>query len=308
MPTPIGSPRGRRPSRVLLASLLALPLCCAGTIGLMPTVAAAQDDAMLPPAPEPEGNATPEAAPEPEPEPEPATPAADSAAAGSTTGSPVRTKSGLQWFIESSGIIGGLIILLSITLVAMIIRLFLEFRLKEAVPPQLVDLLDNAIREKKFQEAYDACREDNSFLARLVRTGVANMPNGRTEAKEAMNATAEEIVVDMESKNSYLGTIGTIAPMLGLLGTVLGMILAFQDLATVEGVQVDPTKLAGNISLALVTTFEGLIVSVPAIFFFAFFRNRIVFIATETTKIADRTINAFWQAAKQQQGVTRTAT
>jgi biopolymer transport protein ExbB len=96
--------------------------------------------------------------------------------------------------------------------------------------------------------------------------------------------------------------------MLGLLGTVLGMILAFQDLATVEGVQVDPTQLAGNISLALVTTFEGLIVSVPAIFFFAFFRNRIVFIATETTKIADRTINAFWQAAKQQQGVTRTAT
>ncbi|WP_169975055.1 MotA/TolQ/ExbB proton channel family protein [Tautonia rosea] len=304
MPTPISSPRGRRLSRVLLATLLAMPLCCVGTIGLMPTAAIAQEDAMLPPAPEPDNGATPEAAPEPEPEPA----AAASTPGETTTGSPVRTKSGLQWFIESSGIIGGLIIILSITLVAMIIRLFLEFRLKEAVPPQLVDLLDNAIREKKFQEAYDACREDNSFLARLVRTGVANMPNGRTEAKEAMNATAEEIVVDMESKNSYLGTIGTIAPMLGLLGTVLGMILAFQDLATVEGVQVDPTKLAGNISLALVTTFEGLIVSVPAIFFFAFFRNRIVFIATETTKIADRTINAFWQAAKQQQGVTRTAT
>lgn len=300
MPTPIPSPRGRRLSRILPAALLTLPLLCVGTIGLMPTVAMAQEDVPPPPAPEPE------AAPAPEPEPEPE--ASEPAPAETTTASPVRTKSGLQWFIESSGIIGGLIIILSITLVAMIIRLFLEFRLKEAVPPQLVDLLDNAIREKKFQEAYDACREDNSFLARLVRTGVANMPNGRTEAKEAMNATAEEIVVDMESKNSYLGTIGTIAPMLGLLGTVLGMILAFQDLATVEGVQVDPTKLAGNISLALVTTFEGLIVSVPAIFFFAFFRNRIVFIATETTKIADRTINAFWQAAKQQQGVTRTAT
>ncbi|WP_152050034.1 MotA/TolQ/ExbB proton channel family protein [Tautonia marina] len=304
MPTPIPSPRGRRLSRILLAALLTLPLLCVGTIGLMPTVAMAQEDVPPPPAPEPEGAPAPEAAPAPEPEPE----ASEPASAETTSGSPVRTKSGLQWFIESSGIIGGLIIILSITLVAMIIRLFLEFRLKEAVPPQLVDLLDNAIREKKFQEAYDACREDNSFLARLVRTGVANMPNGRTEAKEAMNATAEEIVVDMESKNSYLGTIGTIAPMLGLLGTVLGMILAFQDLATVEGVQVDPTKLAGNISLALVTTFEGLIVSVPAIFFFAFFRNRIVFIATETTKIADRTINAFWQAAKQQQGVTRTAT
>jgi biopolymer transport protein ExbB len=302
MPTPISKPRVRLLSRFLLASWLAVPVLTLGAATLAPSPALSQD---LPPPPEPEDAPAPEAAPAPEPEPE-----ADPAAPGSsaTAAAPTRTKSGLQWFIESSGIIGFLIIILSITMVAMIIRLFLEFRLKEAVPPHLVDILDSAIREKKFQEAYDACREDNSFLARLVRTGVANMPNGRTEAKEAMNATAEEIVVDMESKNSYLGTIGTIAPMLGLLGTVLGMILAFQDLATVEGVQVDPTKLAGNISLALVTTFEGLIVSVPAIFFFAFFRNRIVFIATETTKIADRTINAFWSAAKQQQGVTRTAT
>lgn len=306
MPTPISGPhpRGRRPSRFLLAVVLALPLGVGATTLLPNPAVAIQDEA--PPPPDPADAPAPEAAPAPDPDPAPGV--ADAAPTESTAASPTRTKSGLQWFIESSGVIGFLIIILSITMVAMIIRLFLEFRLKEAVPPHLVEILDTAIREKKFQEAYDACREDNSFLARLVRTGVANMPNGRTEAKESMAATAEEIVVDMESKNSYLGTIGTIAPMLGLLGTVLGMILAFQDLATVEGVQVDPTKLAGNISLALVTTFEGLIVSVPAIFFFAFFRNRIVFIATETTKIADRTINAFWQAAKQQQGVTRTAT
>ncbi|QDV33158.1 MotA/TolQ/ExbB proton channel family protein [Tautonia plasticadhaerens] len=303
MPTPISAPRGSLLPRFLLAAWMVIPIVATATLLLAPASAAAQD---LPPPPEPEEAPAPEAAPVPEPEPEREALPADSDAS-TTAATPTRTKSGLQWFIESSGLIGLLIIFLSIFMVAMIIRLFLEFRLKEAVPPQLVDILDAAIREKKFQEAYDACREDNSFLARLVRTGVANMPNGRTEAKEAMNATAEEVVVDMESKNSYLGTIGTIAPMLGLLGTVLGMILAFQDLATVEGVQVDPTKLAGNISLALVTTFEGLIVSVPAIFFFAFFRNRIVFIATETTKIADRTINAFWAAAKQQQGVTRTA-
>ncbi|RUL87610.1 MotA/TolQ/ExbB proton channel family protein [Tautonia sociabilis] len=303
IPGPNPIPKGRLLARFLMAAFLAAPVVALGLGILDPAPALAQDGEAAPPPPEPEDAPAPEAVPAPEPEP-----TAEPAPAGTTSSGPTRSKSGLQWFIESSGIIGGLIIILSITMVAMIIRLFLEFRLKEAVPPNLVDLLDNAIREKKFQEAYDACRDDTSFLARLVRTGVANMPNGRAEAKEAMNATAEEIVVDMESKNSYLGTIGTIAPMLGLLGTVLGMILAFQDLATVEGVQVDPTKLAGNISLALVTTFEGLIVSVPAIFFFAFFRNRIIFIATETTKIADRTISAFWQAAKQQQGVTRTAT
>lgn len=306
MPTPIPgpnpSPRGRRPSRFLLAVLLALPIGLGAAI-LLPSPAVAIQDEAPPPAPEPADAPAPEATPVPEPAP-------GAAPTESTAVSPTRTKSGLQWFIESSGVIGGLIILLSVTMVAMIIRLFLEFRLKEAVPPQLVEILDTAIREKKFQEAYDACREDNSFLARLVRTGVANMPNGRTEAKESMAATAEEIIADMEAKNSYLGTIGTLAPMLGLLGTVLGMIMAFQELSMVEGAQVDPARLAGSISLALLTTFEGLIVSVPAIFFFAFFRNRIIFIATETIKIADRTINAFWQAAKQQQGgvTTRTTT
>ncbi len=273
-----------------------LCLLCLASWG---TFVLAQEEAAPPPDPDAAPAPAPAPAPEPAPAPAQAAPSEDS---GVTTAAP-RTKSGLQWFIESSGPIGFILLLMSVTLTAMVIRLFLEFRLKEAVPTPLVDRLDAAIKERKFQEAYDICRDDPSFLARLVRTGVANMPNGRTEAKEAMNATAEEIVVGMEAKNSYLGTIGTLAPMLGLLGTVLGMIMAFQALATVEGVQVDPTQLAGNISLALVTTFEGLIVSVPAIFFFAFFRNRIVYIGTETTKIAERIINAFWQAAKHQPAV-----
>ena len=298
-PTPASALRGRRSARLLLAALLLAAPGAAIGIGLgLPAAAAAQDEAS-PPPPDPASAPEPEAAPVPEPE---AAPAPESGSGGATSTS----KSGLQWFIDSSGPIGLLIILLSVVMVAMIIRMFLEFRLKEAVPGPLVEALDNAIKEKKFQDAYDACRDDNSFLARLVRTGVANLPYGRVEAKESMAATADEVVVDMEAKNSYLATIGSIAPMLGLLGTVLGMILAFLDLATVEGVQVDPTKLAGNISLALVTTFEGLIVSVPAIFFFAFFRNRIVTISTETTKIAERTLNAFWQAAKQQQNVPKT--
>lgn len=237
------------------------------------------------PVPAPEAEATPPPPPESVPaEDETAEPVAES-------------ESNFVWFVRSSGIFGFLIILMSVTMVALIIRMFLEFRVKEAIPPALVDRLDAAIRDRKFQEAYDACREDPSILARLVRTGVANLPMGRNEAKEAMSATAEEIVVGMEGRNNYLATIGTIGPMLGLLGTVQGMISAFHNLATVSGVQVDPQTLAGNISLALVTTLEGLIVAVPAIFFYQFFRGRIIYLVTESSKIAERTINAFWQAA-----------
>jgi biopolymer transport protein ExbB len=130
-----------------------------------------------------------------------------------------------------------------------------------------------------------------------VRTGIANLPNGRPEAKESMDDLAEEIVVGMESRISYLATIGTLGPMIGLVGTIWGMIQSFQELATAGG-QAKPEKLAGGISTALFITLEGVSLSVPAIFFFAFFRNRIARISTEATKVADRTINAFWTAAK----------
>lgn len=233
-------------------------------------------------------------------------PAAEAPAAAPAPAAPAapeapKAKSFLWFAIEASGTVGFVLFVLSIYMTAVVIRLFMEFRLNDAVPPPLVEKLEEAIKERKFQEAYDACREDNSFLARMVRTGVANLPNGRPEAKEAMNATSEEVVVGMEAKVSYLAVIGTLGPMLGLLGTVWGMILAFQSIST-SGAQPRPDQLAGNIATALFTTLEGVIVAVPAIFFFAMFRNRISIISVETAKVAERTINAFWNAAKQQPG------
>jgi biopolymer transport protein ExbB len=197
--------------------------------------------------------------------------------------------------------IGLLLLGISIWFFAQVIRFFIEFRVEEAVPPVLVEKIETSIKERKFQEAYDACKDDNSFLARLLRTGIANLPNGRNEAKEAMNTTAEEMIVSMESRISYLATIGTLGPMIGLVGTIWGMIHSFQEIAMATGQQVAADRVAGGIATALFITLEGISLSVPAIFFFAFFRNRIAQVAMEGTKIADRTISAFWMAAKQQQ-------
>ncbi len=199
----------------------------------------------------------------------------------------------------------GLVLLgLSIFFVAQVIRFFMEFRVEEAVPPALVEKVETAIREKRIQEAYEACREDNSFVARLIRTGIANLQFGRTEAKEAMNVAAQESVVTMESRISYLATIGTLGPMIGLVGTIWGMIQSFQEIATAGGRQPRADQVASGISTALFITLEGVSLSVPAIFFFAFFRNRIANMAMEATKVADRTINAIWTAAKQTQAST----
>ena len=223
----------------------------------------------------------------------------DAATQDATAAQPKKApKSFLQWAWEASGWIGAFLVVISIGFTALVISLFMELRVSEAVPAPLVEILENLIKERKFQEAYDVCREDNSVLARLVRTGVANLPNGRPEAKEAMNTLADEIVVTMESRISYLATIGTLGPMIGLVGTIWGMIHSFQEIATAGG-QPQSDKVAEGISTALFITLEGVSLSVPAIFFFAFFRNRIAMIAMESAKVADRTILAFWNAAKQ---------
>src|SRR6185312_8159036 len=148
----------------------------------------------------------------------PATPAA---APGETAPKP--PDSLLTLAVRSSGPIGAFLLLLSIYFTALVIRLFMELRVSEAVPAPLVDRLEGAIREKKFQDAYDACKDNDSYLARLVRTGIANLPNGRTEAKEAMMEASDEIVTTMDMKISYLAIIGTLGPMIGLVGTIWGM-------------------------------------------------------------------------------------
>jgi biopolymer transport protein ExbB len=174
-------------------------------------------------------------------------------AAANGTAPPARENM-LQWAIRASGPIGACLLVLSIYFTALVIRLFMEFRVSEAVPPALVEKLETAIRDKKFQDAYDVCKDNDSFLARLVRTGIANLPNGRGEAKEAMETTTEEIVTSLEMKISYLAIIGTLGPMIGLVGTIWGMIMSFQEIATAAGAQPRPEKVAEGISTALFIT------------------------------------------------------
>lgn len=244
------------------------------------------------------------------PKEEPPAPAGDAAAnapgggnaipnnaAGAGT-SPAAPESLLSLAIRASGPIGGFLLLLSIYFTALVIRLFMELRVSEAVPAPLVERLEVAIRDKKFQDAYDACKDSDSFLARLVRVGIANLPNGRQEAKDTMLEASDEVVTSLEMKISYLAIIGTLGPMIGLVGTIAGMIDSFKEIAIAGGAQPRPEKVAMGISMALFITLEGVSLSVPAIFFFAFFRNRIAQMTMEATRVADRTINSLVAAAK----------
>jgi biopolymer transport protein ExbB len=190
-------------------------------------------------------------------------------------------------FFVSIGIIFGLLFAaISVGMVALIILLLLDLRLGEAVPTAFVDDFTNMVNKRQFKQAYDLCKGDSSFLARVLTAGMGRLQYGIEDAREAMMGMVETVKSGKDSWISYLATIGTLGPLLGLVGTVSGMVGAFRKLGESENAP-KASDLAGEISHALVVTLVGVAVSVPAIFFYTFFKNRLNAITTNTTNLAD---------------------
>jgi biopolymer transport protein ExbB len=204
----------------------------------------------------------------------------------------------LHWLVRCSGFIGVVILLLSIYFVSTVGRLFWEMRIEVAAPPALVEQCENLLQQRDFKGIYNVVRDDESFFARLLTTGIAELPNGLAEAREAMERVGEAITAEMEKKISMLAVLGTLGPMIGLLGTLKGMIGSFGVIARVAGSHMDTTAVASRISEALLLTFEGVALSVPAIDFFALFRNRVVYIATSVTLSGDQFLRHFSHAGR----------
>jgi biopolymer transport protein ExbB len=189
------------------------------------------------------------------------------------------------------------ILLLSIYFVSTVSRLFIEMRQKVATPPELVDELAELLQKREFKEIYALVKEDRSFLSRLLAAGIAELPSGLAEARDAMERVGEAVTVEMEKKISMLAVLGTLGPMIGLLGTLKGMIASFSVIA-LSDVQLKASEVAGGISEALILTFEGVALSVPAIYFYALFRNRVSAISVATVLQADEYLRHFAHAAR----------
>lgn len=114
---------------------------------------------------------------------------------------------------------------------------------------------------------------DNSPLGRVLAAGLVNMHHSREVMKESLEETGRQVVVELERFLNTLGTIAQIAPLLGLLGTVIGMIKVFAAI-TLHGVG-DPAILAGGISEALITTATGLSVAIPSLMFYRYYRGKV---------------------------------
>lgn len=206
---------------------------------------------------------------------------------GETTEATGETRSLLDTIVEG-GIVGLLIILLSMVSVGFIVEHSLTIRKSVLMPEPVIDEMDRLIEAGQIDQALDVCYEpQNQCLAtHVVAAGLERYKGsefGFAEYKAAVEEAGEDQTGQLYRKTEVLGLIGSIAPMLGLTGTVLGMIKAFNAIAA-SGGMAKPDELAGGIGQALVTTLMGLVVAIPTMIAFSYFRNKIDSIVAEAGK------------------------
>ena len=189
---------------------------------------------------------------------------------------------GFHAILKAGGPVGLLIILLSIAAVALVIEHIMTIRAPVLMPPGLDEEVRQLLAAGKLGPSDQACQMQPSFLSFVLRAGFAEVEGGWPAVEKAMEDATAEQSARLFRKIEYLSVIGNIAPMLGLLGTVVGMIFAFRELADSQGAP-RAADLAEGIYLALVTTVEGLIVAIPSLAAFAIFRNRVDHFVAEVT-------------------------
>ncbi|MDO9269590.1 MAG: MotA/TolQ/ExbB proton channel family protein [Methylobacter sp.] len=191
--------------------------------------------------------------------------------------------------IKSGGWLMLPIILCSIGAMGIVVERFWSLRRKRILPPDLVPQVWRLSREKKLDDVTLRHLKNSSPLGCILAAGLANSHHGRKFMKECVEEAGRSVVHDLERFLNTLGTIALITPLLGLLGTVFGMIDVFSSLME-HGVG-NPGVLAGGISVALITTAAGLTVAIPSLIFHRYFERLVdeyvVSMEEEAVKLID---------------------
>lgn len=198
----------------------------------------------------------------------------------------------LKDVLEGSGIVGLVIILLSVVALALVIENMVSIKRDKLAPPELIDEIQALFDEEQFQEAMELCENEKTFFTRIVGAGIAKIGHPYEVIEKAIEEMGDEEAIKLHQKIGWLPVIANAAPMLGLLGTVTGMVASFNVIASSQG-QANPADLASGISQALLTTMEGLIVAIPVTAVFAFLRNRLIRIIIEVGAIVEDLFERF---------------
>jgi biopolymer transport protein ExbB len=194
--------------------------------------------------------------------------------------------------IMKGGVIGGLIILLSCVALGLVIDYAITIRRAKLAPVEDIAAFKDLVEKKDFARLKEVAKAKPTLLSDVLTAGLDEINLGYPAMIKAMEDTAEARTARQARRIEHLNVIANISPMMGLLGTVTGMLRCFNEISQVSG-SIDPKQLAAGIFEALVTTCLGLIVAIPALYFYAIFRNRLDELGGEASVAAEQIIAAF---------------
>ena len=207
---------------------------------------------------------------------------------------------GLNYFnvlVIGGGGIGWLLWAISIVVIALSIHHFTSIRRLNILPALIHQQIQVLLGARQYREVINVTEKQGDFLSYVVHSALAEAPHGYPAMERAMEESAEERTTKMLRHIEWLNLIGNVAPMLGLMGTVWGMIGAF---FTIKGLGApDPAALAGDIGIALVTTLLGLGVAILSLSVYAIMRNRIDSLTSEAMLVSQKMISSLRPGAKQ---------
>jgi biopolymer transport protein ExbB len=255
-------------------------------IGPRPAAAAPEDD-LEAKAPTPAKSAGEKTAPEKALE-------EDTSPAGATPPGPTSKRENfLVWLYDSLKFrYTAIFLILTFNAVALIVMIVLGLRRGNICPDELAAAFESKLNEKKYQEAYELAKGDKSLLGKVLASGMSKLSEGYEAVEEAMRETGEEQSTRLEQRNGYIALIAQIGPMFGLLGTVDGMVMAF-DVISQKTVTPKPSELAVGIGTALVTTIVGLWISIPLVIFYHLVRNRLSRLLLEVSAVSGNLMKRF---------------
>jgi biopolymer transport protein ExbB len=192
--------------------------------------------------------------------------------------------------VKAGGIMMGPIILASIIAAAIILERLWTLQAKRVLPTELTEKVWRLVEQRQIQDKHIAALQQNSPLGKILAAGLANRHRGREIIKESIEDTGRHIVHELNRFIGALGTIASLSPLMGLLGTVLGMIRTFNAITT-DGIG-NPAALAGGIAEALITTAAGLTVAIPALIGYKYLRGRVDGLVVQMEKEAIKLVEA----------------
>jgi biopolymer transport protein ExbB len=202
----------------------------------------------------------------------------------------------LQHFVHDGGWITWFVLIpLSVVMLSLIFHYAVVIRRSAHVPSALGRVLLSTARQGQFRQVVEIARENPTMLGQAAYAGVAQLRAGRDSARVAVEEVVDERATKLLRRIEYLHVIGNVSPMIGLFGTVLGMIMAFSRIAEAGGGMPAPGQLAGDISVALVTTFWGILIAIPSLTMHAVFRNKVDAFAAECVKHCEDLLSAISQ-------------